>query len=162
MRILPVLIFLVIFGGGMMPPSSAADEPLELAEYLRLFDYQERQRMKTGSVQLLDLLMDGKAVLVDIRFAEEQKSWGMGFGLGIPLSELPDRLAELPRDKIIVTACPLKDRAIIAMVYLRSQGFEARYLTDGFLGLAEKLRGDNARLFMELLPKEDGAENAKE
>jgi hypothetical protein len=47
----------------------------------------------------------------------------------------------LPRDKIIVTACPHKDRAIIAMVYLRTKVFDARYLSDGLIGLAENLRG---------------------
>lgn len=71
----------------------------------------------------------------------------MGFGLFIPLNELPKRLAELPKDKIIVTACPHKDRSSIAMAYLRSRGYNARYLTDGLTGLAESLRGDTARRF---------------
>jgi len=56
---------------------------------------------------------------------------------------------ELPKDKIIVTACPHKDRSSIAMAYLRTRGYNARYLTDGLVGLAENLRGDNAREFME-------------
>jgi rhodanese-related sulfurtransferase len=68
--------------------------------------------------------------------------------LKIPLNELPGRLDELPKDKIIVTACPHKDRAIIAMTYLRSKGIKARYLTDGLIGLAENLRGDSAMYFL--------------
>ncbi|RLB64467.1 MAG: rhodanese-like domain-containing protein [Deltaproteobacteria bacterium] len=103
---------------------------------------------------MLDLLEDGKAVLVDIRFKEEQQAWGPNFGLKIPLSELPARLNELPKDKIIVTACPHKDRAIIAMSYLRSKGIPARYLSDGLIGLAENLRGDAALYFLMDLPKE--------
>ena len=168
MRFSTIFILLITFlGVGILPTPVAvsaelAAEPSSLALYLRSFDYEERRRMKTGSKQLLELLMDGEAVLVDIRFAEEQAAWGVGFGLRIPLNELPDRLAELPRDKIIVTACPLKDRALLAMVYLRTLGFEARYLTDGLLGLVENLRGDNARFFMELLPQEVGAANDKE
>ncbi len=67
----------------------------------------------------------------------------------IPLSELPARLKELPKDKIIVTACPHKDRAAIAMTYLRSKGIPARYLTDGLIGLFESLRGDKAQKFMQ-------------
>lgn len=94
------------------------------------------------------------AVLVDIRFKEEQQTWGPYFGLKIPLSELPSRLNELPKDKIIVTACPHKDRAIIAMSYLRSKGIPARYLSDGLIGLAENLRGDAALYFLMDLPKE--------
>ena len=86
---------------------------------------------------------------MDIRFPEETKVWRMGFGLFIPLNELPKRFAELPKDKIIVTACPHKDRSSIAMAYLRTKGYKAKYLTDGLIGLAENLRGDNAREFLE-------------
>jgi rhodanese-related sulfurtransferase len=127
----------------------AADNPLE--SYVKNFDYPARKEMKASSKQLIDWLEDGKAVLVDIRFREEQQAWGMGFGLKIPLNELPDRLDELPQDKIIVTACPHKDRAIIAMTYLRSKGIPARYLTDGLIGMAENLRGDDALYFTKSL-----------
>jgi rhodanese-related sulfurtransferase len=125
-------------------------EPISLENYLLNYTYESRTAMKASSQQALDWLEDGKAVLVDIRFAEEQQAWGMEFGLKIPLNELPKRLVELPKDKIIVTACPHKDRATIAMVYLRTQGFDARYLTDGLIGMAENLRGEDARYFMEL------------
>jgi hypothetical protein len=50
-------------------------------------------------------------------------------------------------------ACPHKDRAIIAMIYLRSKGIPAKYLTDGLLGLAENLRGDKAKDLIEDLRK---------
>jgi len=135
-------------------PAVAGEAQEGLESYLRGYDYESRSAMKANSEQLLDWLEDGQAVLVDIRFAEEQQAWALGFGLKIPLNQLPDRLAELPKDKVIVTACPHKDRAIIAMTYLRSQGYNARYLTDGLIGLAENLRGEEARYFMELLPKQ--------
>ena len=35
------------------------------------------------------------------------------------------------------------------MAYLRTKGFKAKYLTDGLIGLAENLRGDNAKDFLE-------------
>lgn len=35
------------------------------------------------------------------------------------------------------------------MTYLRTKGYNARYLTEGQIGLAENLRGDNARDFLE-------------
>jgi rhodanese-related sulfurtransferase len=120
----------------------------DLETYITNFDYDARIEMKVKSEKLLDLLEDGKAVLVDIRYKEEQEAWGPSFGLKIPLNELPSRLDELPKDKIIVTACPHKDRAIIAMTYLRSKGIKARYLTDGLIGLAENLRGDSAMYFL--------------
>ncbi len=127
----------------------ASDADLET--YIKSFNYDARIEMKTSSKKLIDLLEDGKAVLVDIRYKEEQQTWGPSFALQIPMNELPDRLDELPKDKIIVTACPHKDRAIIAMTYLRSKGIPARYLTDGLIGLAENLRGDSALYFQEAL-----------
>lgn len=152
MRYLPQTIVLaaMMFSASIFPPPISA-EPVTLEHYLLGFTYASRIEMKASSEQLIDWLEDGKAVLVDIRFAEEQQAWGTGFGLKIPLNELPKRLAELPKDKIIVTACPHKDRATIAMVYLRTQGFDARYLSDGLLGLMENLRGDEAKYFMELI-----------
>jgi rhodanese-related sulfurtransferase len=141
-------------------PVSAA-EPLTLEAYLLGYNDESRREMKSSSKQLIDWLEDGKAVLVDIRFAEEQQAWSTGFGLKIPLNELPGRLAELPKDKIIVTACPHKDRAIIAMVYLRTRGFEARYLTDGLLGLMENLRGEDARYFLKLISENRQEEKDK-
>jgi rhodanese-related sulfurtransferase len=92
--------------------------------------------------------MEDKAQLIDIRFHEERTAWKVGYSVNIPINELPGRLNEIDKDKIVVTACPHKDRAIIAMVYLRSQGIKARYLTDGLIGLAEHLRGDNAEEFV--------------
>jgi rhodanese-related sulfurtransferase len=130
-----------------LPLASAQESAFD--GFLAKFDYDTRADMKIGSKRLLTLLAEKKAVLVDIRFPEETKAWKMGFGLLIPLNELPKRLKELPKDKIIVTACPHKDRSAIAMAYLRTKGYDARYLTDGLIGLAENLRGDEAREFME-------------
>lgn len=128
-------------------PASAQDSAFDI--FLTKFDYETRADMKIDSKKLITLLTEKKAVLVDIRFPEETKAWKMGFGLYIPLNELPRRLSELPKDKIIVTACPHKDRSSIAMAYLRTKGYKAKYLTDGLIGLAENLRGDNAKEFLE-------------
>jgi rhodanese-related sulfurtransferase len=127
---------------------ASAQEPT-FDGFLTRFDYETRVDMKIDSKRLITLLAEKKAVLVDIRFTEETQAWKMGFGLFIPINELPKRFNELPRDKIIVTACPHKDRSAIAMAYLRSKGFNARYLTDGLTGLAENLRGDDAKDFVE-------------
>ena len=126
-------------------PLLAQGAPLfTLEQYLLDFDYAERRDMKIGSKELVKLLKEKKAVLVDIRFQEEYAAWRMGFGLHIPLNELPKRLKELDRTKLVVTACPHKDRSALAMAYLKTQGFDVKYLEDGLLGLAELLRGDKA------------------
>ncbi len=127
--------------------ANASDQTLE--NYINNFDYAARKEMKIDSKGLIELLKKGKAQLIDIRFNEEYAAWKVGPSKNIPLNELPERLKELKKDKIIVTACPHKDRATIAMVYLRSKGIKAKYLTDGLIGLAENLRGDNAKDFID-------------
>jgi rhodanese-related sulfurtransferase len=92
-----------------------------LIRSLTKFDYDTRVDMKIDSKRLITLLTEKKAVLVDIRFQEEAAAWKMGFGLHLPLNALPKRFAELPKDKIIVTACPHKDSSSIAMAYLPDQ-----------------------------------------
>jgi rhodanese-related sulfurtransferase len=132
-------------------PVYAADQ--SLAEYLSGYDYAARKAMKTDSEALVKMLAEGKAQLIDIRFSEEYEAWHMGVAKSIPLPELPQRLNEIDKSKIIVTACPHKDRAIIAMTYLKTQGYEAKYLQDGLTGFAEYLRGDKARDFIQSLPR---------
>ena len=137
-------------------PAVARENPVvaqSLEEYLLSYDYDARREMKANSLFLIDHLMDDDVVLVDIRFAEEQQVWSFSFALHIPLNELPQRLDELPKDKLIVTACPHKDRAILAMAYLRTKGFQVRYLEDGLITLAENLRGDDARMLLQFLPQ---------
>lgn len=132
-----------------LPLPAQADDVLE--RYMTSFDYEERSNMKATSRDVIQWLLEGKAVLVDIRFKEEQAMWGFDFAKKIPLPELPARLDELPRDKIIVTACPHNDRANLARVYLVTQGYNAKYLTDGMRGLMDLLRGDNAKAVYEAL-----------
>ena len=128
-------------------------EQKTLENYLINFDYDARIAMKAGTRELVDLLKQGKAQLIDIRFKEEYAAWQVGPSRNIPLNEFPKRLNELDKDKIIVTACPHKDRAIIAMTYLQTKGYKTMYLKDGLIGLAEYLRGDNAKDFMQQMNK---------
>ena len=143
------LILTLMLAIGILSPAYASDQKLE--KYIVSFDYAARKEMKMDSKGLIELLKQGKAQLVDIRFKEEYSAWKVGPSINIPLNELPKRISEIDRSKIIVTACPHKDRATIAMVYLRSKGIKAKYLTDGLIGLAENLRGDNAKVFIDAL-----------
>jgi len=117
-------------------------------EYLKNFDYDERKEMKIKLPELLDGYKKGEIELIDIRFNEEYEAWHVGIGKHIPLNELPNRLDEIDKDKIVVTMCPHYDRAEIARLFLKLKGFRAKYLTDGMLKLVDFLRGDKARDYM--------------
>lgn len=128
--------------------SCATAQELALDDYLLNYDYKARTDMKIQSNQLAELIKTGKAQLIDIRFDEEYQSWNMPYAISIPLPDVPNNLDKLDKKKLIVTACPHKDRAIIAMVYLKTKGYNVKYLTDGLIGLAEHLRGGNAYNFI--------------
>jgi len=123
-------------------------EKIDFDDYLKSFDYQERVDMKIQKAELLELYAQNKVELIDIRFNEEWEAWHLGIGKHIPINEIPNRLNEIDKTKTVVTICPHYDRAEVVRIYLKLQGFNARYLTDGMLGLMDYLRGDKARDYM--------------
>jgi len=124
---------------------------IKLEDYLSNFDYEEREKMKIEIPELLELITEDKVQFVDVRFMEEYAMWHFPFSKNIPLNELPRRFTELDRTKLVVTACPHYDRAMMGRIFLIENGFKARYLADGLLGLADYLRGDNAYELLDLL-----------
>lgn len=117
--------------------------------YLKNFDYKARKEMKISTYEMLELVANKEAQLIDIRFKEEFEVWSMGFAKNIPLNELPKRLNELDKNKLIITACPHNDRANIARMFLYLKGYRVRYLSDGLLRTADTLRGDRAKEFIQ-------------
>lgn len=120
-------------------------------EYLKYFDYESIPAMKMPSKRLLEILPKGNVQLIDIRFKEEYDIWNTGIFKNIPLNELPDRLDELDRNKLIITACPHNIRSNIAMHYLKMKGFNVRFLSDGLLTFNSLLLGSGACDLYDLL-----------
>ena len=144
------LITFSLFSLLMHTSLSAQDlQSVSFVDYLKRFDYKERKNMKIDIPEMLDLYKQGKVQIVDIRFPEEYQAYSFSFIKNIPLNELPARLGELDSSKVIVTVCPHYDRAEIARTYLTLKGFQSKYLVDGVVGLAEYLRGDKARDFIQ-------------
>ncbi len=124
-------------------------------EYLKNLDYKAIKEMKIRTVEMLNMVEDGTAQVIDIRFPEEYEAWHIGFAKNIPINELPDRLNELDKNKLIITACPHNDRANIARIFLMFKGYRVRYLSDGLLSTTDYLKGSNAQEFMEEYKKEE-------
>ena len=93
----------------------------------------------------IELYNEGKCELLDVRMPMETKVWQVNFGLKIPAPELPERLEELPKDKLIIVACPKADRSNMARMWLATQGFEVKYLSGGLLSLMDHLKGGKAK-----------------
>lgn len=101
--------------------------------------------MKVDVESFIEMHNDGKAILLDIRMPFETAVWGVKFAIEIPYNVLPDRLDELPKDKMIVCACPAEYRASMAKEYLRYKGFDAKTLNGGLLSLMTRLKGGKAK-----------------
>ncbi len=102
-------------------------------DYIRKFDYPSIPAMKMSSKRLIELLPSDTLQVIDIRFKEEYEIWNSGLFKNIPINELPDRLDELEKDKIIVLVCPNNIRSNVAMHYLMTKGFNVKFLADGLL-----------------------------
>lgn len=78
-------------------------------------------------------LLGGEAILLDVR---EESEWDAGhapMASLIPLSELPDHLEELPRDRVIICACRSGGRSLRAATFLQEHGFDTVNLTGGMM-----------------------------
>ena len=73
------------------------------------------------------------ALLLDVRRDEE---WAAGHAPGavhIPLADLPDRLAEVPRDQSIHAVCHAGTRSAQATAFLTQQGYAVTNYEGGML-----------------------------
>jgi len=69
--------------------------------------------------------------LLDVRQPEEYATARIEGAVLIPLAELPDRLADLPRDLPLVVMCHHGMRSAHAVHHLREAGCDAINLTGG-------------------------------
>jgi rhodanese-related sulfurtransferase len=68
--------------------------------------------------------------LLDLRSPEEVSQLALPFALHIPLNELPNRLGEVPDDRLVATFCSSATRAVVAWVYLQLQGLDKVRILD--------------------------------
>lgn len=101
--------------------------------------------MKISIDKFIELFNEDKAILLDVRMPFETAVWGVKFALEIPYNELPNSLDKLPKDKIIVCACPYEYRSSMAKEYLRFKGFKAKTLNEGLINLMDVLKGGKAK-----------------
>jgi rhodanese-related sulfurtransferase len=101
---------------------------------------------KEGHKIMAEKLFDTRdAVFLDVRSKPESESANFppkiqAQCLHIPTDEIPDRLPEIPKDKVIGVFCSAGIRAAIVYAFLRSHGFEnVRILTGGYETLFKAL-----------------------
>ncbi|GMQ81101.1 MAG: metalloregulator ArsR/SmtB family transcription factor [Rhodothermia bacterium] len=96
--------------------------------------YSARELMEpVDREELLERVDQGQVTVLDVRPFEEFQAGHIAGAISIPISELKQRLAELPRDREIVAYCrgPYCLMSVDAVDVLRANGFYATRLKDG-------------------------------
>jgi len=91
------------------------------------------------------------AILLDVRSKEEAGSIAIKMDYhsnieckNIPVNEIPDRIHEIPKEKLIAVFCPANVRSAIVYAYLLSKGFsDVRILEGGYSALTDALNPGN-------------------
>lgn len=84
---------------------------------------QRRMGGRNVSTQVVKEKLDSGAVIVDVRTPEEFRTGAYPGAKNIPLSELGQRLAEIPKDRTVVLYCASGMRSATAAQVMRRAGF---------------------------------------
>jgi len=106
----------------------------EIRETARLF-FEERDTLEPISCEeLLTRTKNEDVIVLDVRPVEEYRNGHIPGAVSIPLSELKNRLAEIPPDSGVIAYCrgPYCVLSVEAMAILRNAGFQAVRLKEGF------------------------------
>jgi len=106
----------------------------ELKEIVRTY-YQERDKMEPVSREtLLGRIKNRDILVLDVRPFEEYRSGHIPEAHSFPLSELKERIDEIPKNIEVVAYCrgPYCVLSAEAIIFLRKRGISAIRMEDGF------------------------------
>lgn len=105
----------------------------ELRQALQQIASQPDDLIASDRKNLMKAARNGEVIVLDVRPAEEYLNAHLPFARSIPLDELRQRLAELPKDRAVVAYCrgPYCLMAKDAVELLRQEGYRALHLRDG-------------------------------
>jgi len=109
----------------------------ELENVIKKMDFQYFGRGQ-HKIEPDEFLSKENAVLLDVRAKEEMETIKFLMlhhtsVLEIPTHEVPNRINEIPKDKLIGVFCSSGVRAVVIFTYLLSKGYEnVKILTGGY------------------------------
>jgi rhodanese-related sulfurtransferase len=114
--------------------SLAVSRFAELRETIRTTLDEKDELEQVGQQELIERARRDDVVVLDVRPEVEFRAGHIPEALSVPLSELKNRLSDLPKDREIVAYCrgPYCVMSLEAVELLRRHGFKARRLADGF------------------------------
>jgi rhodanese-related sulfurtransferase len=111
----------------------AEDRLFELQDALLQLSAATHEWVGNSRDELLTKAKKGEVIVIDVRPDDEYEAGHLPFARSMPLSELKNRLAELPKDKPVIAYCrgPFCLMSVDAVQLLRSKGFDALQLREG-------------------------------
>jgi rhodanese-related sulfurtransferase len=134
-----LFVYYSVSGGGVIKLLAALQEVAQhnVAEVTRLVhEYLDaKDNFEPVSVaELTGRMREGLVTVVDVRPPEEYAAGHLPGAINVPLSQMEERAARLPRSQEIVAYCrgPFCVLSFEAVAALRKRGFRARRLETGF------------------------------
>lgn len=120
---------LMEFDHAYAPPYSSAKDPVNIAGFVA-------ENILTGVMKVMHWrqvpgLDRANTFILDVRTTGEHRAGTIEGSVNIPVDELRDRIASVPRDKTIVVFCAVGQRAHVAARILRQSGFDEVYNLSG-------------------------------
>lgn len=105
----------------------------EIDRIVQTFLHDRTLLQPITAAELLERLLEGNVILLDVRPVAEYAAGHLPGALSIPVAELEARLPELSQDKVIVAYCrgPYCVFADEAVALLHTHGYNARRLEQG-------------------------------
>ncbi len=105
----------------------------EIERIMRAFRESRHDMEPVACDHLIERVRAGEVTVLDVRPSLEYEAGHLPGAMSVPLGELEQRLAELPRDRAVVAYCrgPYCVMAADAVKLLRARGFEADHLDAG-------------------------------
>lgn len=98
------------------------------------------------TVAIAAQLLRGGALLLDVREAFEVEAVAVAGSRHVPMRQVPECLADLPHDRLILVLCQVGARSLRVTQYLRANGFaQASNVAGGIVAWAEEIDPSLAR-----------------
>ncbi len=117
------------------PPMSTAKDPTNMAALVSL--NLLGNKFKQVRVCKVRELVEGDACIIDVREPAEYNRSHLINAINIPLSEIRERISEIPKDKPVYLHCRSSQRSYNACLMLQANGFNNIYNISGsYLGIS--------------------------
>jgi rhodanese-related sulfurtransferase len=130
LALLFVLMMLALAGCSAAAPAGPASQSNAAAPVIDIANLPE-----TVDVAMVKALQDNPSIVIlDVREPDEYKAGHIPGIKPIPMGEVADRLAEIPKDKPVIVTCQSGNRSGQVAKYLREQGYTNIHNMQGGFG----------------------------